>query len=55
VAHEIHAACFVERAAWRANDEAGTPTSVFGPVLLIALRRLAAICWYEVMASQLAN
>src|SRR6266581_2529903 len=31
------------------------PASVFGPVLLSALRRLASICLYEVMASAIAN
>src|SRR6516164_8662355 len=31
------------------------PASVFGPVLLSALRRLASICRYEVIVSQLPN
>src|SRR5437868_6629097 len=39
-------------ALWR---EACFPTSVFGPVLFSAFRRLASICLYEVIGSHVPN
>src|SRR5215468_593606 len=42
---------------WRTALQRDTcfPASVFGPVLLSALRRLASICRYEIIVSQLPN